>query len=358
MTAMKTLLLKCALSVSSLCLLFAGGELALRISGAPPITATVLSTFFHHDPVTGWSGVADANCRFATTDFDVQISHDAAGLRRCGLDWPIDQDAVFDGRVVWVLGDSYTWGWGVEDGQTFVARLNQAREPDEAYRNLGVVGFGSVQQYLQLRERFQQGHCPDEVLLVFSANDVRDNVTGNRNPPRPYFEVRGGRALLRNSPAPASPRWQVKSWLKKNSLAYNYLYYVLRRAQTAGSSATTRPRRSSRLDKTEHQRGELALREAYRRIRDLCGDHGVRFTVATEHAAAASRSVRQVCRELDIPLLDLSKPWSEHLATSADPLQFSHDPHYTARGHQLLAHSLRAAFSQPVVASRSPDVRH
>lgn len=66
-----------------------------------------------------------------------------------------------------LLGCSFTYGYGVNDGDTFAALVQQAF-PEEVVRNKGVIGYGTIQSLLQLREMIKQGSL-ETVLLNFSS---------------------------------------------------------------------------------------------------------------------------------------------------------------------------------------------
>jgi len=64
-----------------------------------------------------------------------------------------------------VLGDSFAWGFGVEDEQMFTRIVERESDPPVELVNLGVSGYGTDQQYLlwlELGQRFQ----PDRVLIL------------------------------------------------------------------------------------------------------------------------------------------------------------------------------------------------
>lgn len=50
-------------------------------------------------------------------------------------------DENFDGRRIAFLGDSFTFGWGVEENETFAALLESKLEHTRSY-NFGIRGFG------------------------------------------------------------------------------------------------------------------------------------------------------------------------------------------------------------------------
>lgn len=93
-------------------------------------------------------------------------------------------------RIVF-LGDSFTYGWGVEDvAERFTDRLQarfDARSPEAVeVMNVAKPGWGTgdqVQRLPDILERF----APDEVVLCYVLNDMEDLIprTQGINPTRP-----------------------------------------------------------------------------------------------------------------------------------------------------------------------------
>lgn len=65
------------------------------------------------------------------------------------------------------LGCSFTYGYGVNDDETFISNL-QTSYPNWSFDNYGVIGYGSVQSLLQLKEIIRKGET-NAVLLTFSS---------------------------------------------------------------------------------------------------------------------------------------------------------------------------------------------
>lgn len=351
---------KLSLLTGSVLVVFGGSELALRSIGAKPQTATVLKSFFQQSPASGWCGAPAVSCRLATASFEALVNHDANGLRCCGLPSRIEDDAHFQGTVTWCVGDSLTWGLGVADPATFVTLLNQHAGPTERFRNLGVSAFSSVQEYLLLKEQFDLGRHPDNVILLFCINDLEDNLNDNGGcPPRPYAELVGEKLAIRNYPVRPSASWNVVAWLKTQSLVYNYLHYYGTRAVGAGRnwfearSKTNAPPASNREPEerqcvaealpTVPQVQQRVLEEVYAMTKALCDEHQVRFTVAVEVDGAVGDCVRQVCRRQSIPVLDITKRLHAYQATGGDlaNLHLQSDPHYNEAGHRLIAEAIQ-----------------
>ena len=128
------------------------------------------------------------------------FTHDAQGLR---VD-PAPAGAV-PRYTVLVLGDSFTYGLGVDDDRTFCHLLQEALAPDLPTRvvNAGNPGKGTdyALRFFLLRQATLR---PDLVLFGFFKNDFGDNArdtyfsltpTG-RLEPRPPRDARSRRRLL------------------------------------------------------------------------------------------------------------------------------------------------------------------
>lgn len=104
--------------------------------------------------------------------------HDAIDVRaidaRAGWDpWNKSSEEV---RIV-VLGDSFTFGYGVEENETFPAilqeSLRRALSENLTVINLGVRGYGTQQEY-ELYRYVGVEYNPDIVILALNRNDWED----------------------------------------------------------------------------------------------------------------------------------------------------------------------------------------
>lgn len=76
-----------------------------------------------------------------------------------------------------VLGCSYTFGMGVADQETFVYRLN-AHHPNWAMANSGVIGYGTYQAWLRLKEMAESGQLSANhtVIYCFIGDHLQRNI--------------------------------------------------------------------------------------------------------------------------------------------------------------------------------------
>jgi hypothetical protein len=114
------------------------------------------------------------------------------------------------GRPIVAVGDSFTYGMGVKDNETWPAYLQQQM----GWRtiNAGAKGFGFDQSVLHA-ERLAREVKPSVIVLSFITDDLRRSEF-NRvwNLPKPYFELVDGEPVLRNVPVPHGDRDVLTFW--------------------------------------------------------------------------------------------------------------------------------------------------
>ena len=162
------------------------------MTDAVPEVESPLSGSHQSDAYLGWSGKPNLRLRFRRPEFDALVEHDAEGWRQPKPPRP----AVPTSRIL-VLGDSFTWGWGVSQGQVFTDLLQAALPATVAVYNRSVPGFGTAQEYLLL-QRELAARVYDAVVLMFYMNDLSDNISSQA---RSSALLRAGR----RRPASAQP---------------------------------------------------------------------------------------------------------------------------------------------------------
>jgi hypothetical protein len=77
-------------------------------------------------------------------------------------------------KQMWILGDSITYGWSVNDEEAYPWLLQQSF-PDYEVVNFGVSGYGTLHSLIQLREALKNERPPGVVVLAYAAwHDVRN----------------------------------------------------------------------------------------------------------------------------------------------------------------------------------------
>ena len=191
----------------------------------------------------------------------VTIEHD--GLRRTG-----EQVA---GAPILAVGDSFTFGDEVHDGQTWPAQLQLLT--GRRVLNGGVSGYGFDQIVLRA-EQLAAAYKPAAIVVAFIADDIRRTEMRRLwSADKPYFVPKGDALALEGVPVPsrADPRATLSMW--QWTLGYSYLFdFVLRRldllhdwfgdhvrAQTPGTGERIACRLTARLATLQRTSGARVL---------------------------------------------------------------------------------------------------
>jgi lysophospholipase L1-like esterase len=142
------------------------------------------------------------------------------GLRRSGF-------AVSEAPIL-AVGDSFTFGDEVSDGETWPAALEHFT--GKQVLNGGVSGYGFDQTVLRAEELASKDK-PAAIVVSFIADDVRRTEMRRLwSADKPYFDLAGDKLELRNVPVPerTEPARTLTFWQK--TLGYSYLFdFILRR---------------------------------------------------------------------------------------------------------------------------------
>lgn len=178
-------------------------ELALRLVYPLPWRGFVYTPpqqqLFQYDQELGWVGRPGTSAQFASTDFSVIVSNDLYGFRNTA---PVFSPHK---KNILICGDSFGWGWGVEQDEV-VSAIMAKRRPDLNVYNLSVPGYGTGQEYLLLKRflKDRPDYRPDGIVLLLVDNDFLDVVSKKRyGYPKPVFILRAdGSLAVSNVPVP------------------------------------------------------------------------------------------------------------------------------------------------------------
>jgi hypothetical protein len=290
----------------------AGGWIALRLAGQDPralawralvaLHVTRVVGLHQPDPVIGYVHVPTAEFHHQTALFDVTYHMDARGAR-------LTPGSDHAGPIVQMLGDSWTFGHGVTDDETYAAVLQRTAWPDASVRNRGVMGYGTVHSLLQLERALDSEDPPALVTygwLWFHAPRSarrRSTLAATSLHQVPWFELVGGELLYKG---------------------------------LAGMDQAIPD------DPEPISEAEWALtRAAIRKMRDVAAAKGARFTVLLLPSTSADQAQRDGAAKLapmlradGVDFLDIAH---DPEFPNADDLYYPVDGHPRAEWHRRLA---------------------
>ncbi len=269
----------------------------------------------------GYANRPDASVRFRNKEFDTQVTINARGLR--DRDYPYEPSGRF--RIV-VLGDSFAFGWGVNQEDCVTEVLEQRYLQDTDVLNLSVSGYGTLQELRLFQEEGVKYH-PDLVLVFWFSNDLDERI------PEVYFH--NGRMSevdwLRT-------RWskRLRLWLMRHSYAFTLL-------------RETRNELNRRWFKREASIAEAAvtdeadwrlMREWLIALHDSAQANGATLAIVgipDKGQLIVNEPLTSLLRELQVAYYDLWEAFASLPDADRRRVYFRVDDHWTAYGHQVVA---------------------
>lgn len=147
-----------------------------------------------YDAQLGWKLKPYWSGKHHHYDYDVEYNINRDGFR--GTDNHVKAGGIS------VVGDSFSFGLGVHDDETFTALLNKKNQ-NKIY-NYSVPGYSTDQQLL-LINRHRNEISQHVLLVVYLGNDIFDNMRSyplQADHGKPFFKLTGDMLSLENTPVP------------------------------------------------------------------------------------------------------------------------------------------------------------
>jgi hypothetical protein len=213
---------------------------------------------------------------FATT-----IDGDVYRINEHGMrGGPVTIDKPAGTRRIIVLGDSYAFGFGVDEAETISAQLEAAlrdRHAELQVLNMGVPGYQTGQEERVLR-RDGMRFCPDLVVLVYYAND---NVRAAF-----HHDPRLRLTYVDELPLPLGAKRFLARSILYSKIAKGYTAAIADRLESTGASALQHnwPTTIARLE----------------RIQQLCAKHGATLVLVAIPALSTSKEFIDASGEFNV----------------------------------------------------------
>ena len=235
---------------------------------------------------------------------------------------------------VLTLGDSFAFGHGVADHETFSALVQERSRGRLAVVNAAVPGYGVFQE-LSLLKRIVDDVVPRFVVVTVVEGDILR---------QPFATATQKVSFLRQS------RWRQR--LRRTSRLATVVARSLQRVSLASTgravvNARVSPGTDAAPDSTVFQACWRDDRSRLVMMRDLAASKGaalilVAWPQRTNDTAFFLTEMRRLAADARIPLVDLSEPLSRH---SDDALRIAGDGHPTALAHAVVAEEVLRALT-------------
>lgn len=266
------------------------------------------ASLYRYDEILGWFPKPNLEETLLWGN-EISIRSNSRGYRDA------EHEFTREKKRLLVLGDSFVWGFNVEEEDRFTELLADSLEHWEVY-NLGVSGYGTGQEYMLLQKEIDY-YQPDLVLLVYtSSNDRLDTIRNKRYSYyyKSFFEVADDSSLvLSGIPIPKGEKYFLN---EHPALASSYLL----RLGIRSYYNVVHPLRESEKDPTS-----LLLKA----MAELSKSKNSNFIIGLQ---AKSSQVIETAYYNEIPVLDFENPHFFKFAGG----------HWNPEGHKFVADKISA----------------
>jgi lysophospholipase L1-like esterase len=320
---------------------------------------------FH--PVRGWANSPGIRVVGASEEYVTTLTHNSLGLRGGELSARKPDGAA---RVL-VVGDSMTYGLGVEDGETYPAVLDHLA-PDLEVVNLGVQGYSGAQELLLLRELAPR-LAPNLVVIAFFWNDLTESFAPDyvtvtledgelhwiqpepATADHPAFADRNRRARRRTE---RYEGFWSNTWTNRFVSDRVKLLRARLRDMTTGRRDSFRELSAGELEPAWQLTYEI-IREMAREARRAGAlpvllilpdqtqvEPDVHVLGVPAYLPKVQERMTAFARAERLPVVDLLPAFVETRQRTGEPLYHRYDRHWNAAGHALAARVLHAELAR------------
>ena len=329
-------------------------EVVLRWSASPSDSGGRLDDgLFGYDARMGWTVSRDWRGGHVHSDYDVKYATNGFGHRGA----PVATAKQPGEKRYAYLGDSFTFGMGVNDEETFTEVL--ASRGKARHLNFGVPGYSTDQEVLYAEDKVTRFEPDVVVLVVYLGNDLIDNLAPyplQVDFAKPYFELENGSLTLRNTPV---PRQSKPAALRNRSFSSVVLQGAVTKQSLLGRSEILRrlgyrDRADDITDRLAASVGpSLELFDALiQRLQKDVQAEKARLVVALlpgrsfvhdpngysgQYQDYIRRFIIERLETRGISMLDLGSKLRARFDKGETDLYFPYDGHLTVNGHRVVA---------------------
>lgn len=276
-----------------------------------------------------------------------QVTVLAEGFRSNGRVAPI---AKPDLAPLLAVGDSFTWGDGVADDETWPAILETLL--GRRVINGGVFGYGIDQAYLRA-QRLLQATRPETLIFSFISDDIhRASLAVRNGAGKPYFAIEGGRLMLRNVPVPQMSRDKEPSTPVQDFLGHSIIAHTLLMNHRFNSWYLLGI--LSTVEVQAHDEGGRVACMIFADLARLAAVEDVSVFVLIQYSRWETDETREAARQAavcaaqpGITVVDLTPELSRLREDEPRTFESYYSGHMSARGNAFVASRLRDVLLAP-----------
>jgi len=380
-SASRKILLRLSLAISAILTALIVLEVFLRVTDIPIARhSDHMFTLLEHDSRLGWKMKANIHAKVDFFDVEnIPVRSNSIGYWDTEF---IKAKHPTKFRVA-LLGDSFTWGYGVRENERFGNILQEINGGIEVL-NFGIPAYGTDQALITWRQ-LASSYNPDAVILTVYNNDYIDNLSSVRwGRPKPYFIIsESGSLLLMGTPvdtksfydtgilheialpyralfpSPITRRSRILDWLVKNSDVVRLTFTLVLKLQGAFSKMEKEePSLPSSLQVEQIRIMSGLVQQLATEVKDegakllvvLAGEHNTNYEYLKSHLLQNS-----------IMSLDATSPvLSMQLGKEKEDLYSPYHFHWKPESHRVVAdliyRQIASLRNEPRGISTSPNL--
>lgn len=272
-----------------------------------------------------------------------------------------------------VLGDSFTWGVGLDVEETIPKLLERRLSESSEIGNFEVInaaipGYNTIEEFLLLREKGLK-YKPDIVLLIYNLNDIEylmhlsEKTYGDKEP-TPVVEIDSGEDITKYSKNSGFRGLVLK--IERHSVFVRFLVprvgSLLRRMNLIQSTEFSWVQKIYQGFTNENP-GWLESKRGLTKIAEACRVNDCDFLIAVYPLLVeldnykgynVHRTILEFCRTAGIKAVDLL-PIFENTKAQSHWINFM-DSHPNANAHKMIAETLLPVIRNQIKSHRVDTV--
>ncbi|MCZ6594938.1 MAG: SGNH/GDSL hydrolase family protein, partial [Bacteroidetes bacterium] len=281
-----------------------------------------------------------------SSEYHVELSTNSYGLR--DREYPLNKDS--DTFRILILGDSYTFGWGVKIERIFPKLVEQDlnleyTKPRVGVINCGVYGYGTQHQYKFMR-KYGYRLKPDLVIIAMDfLHDIRKN-----NADYYYFDadkiVRGSTSCFAQRSRAITQYIPFSSFLRGHSHLFRYVGENIQKLYNHANSHK-KPNANKEIDKKKYDLDNTI--NLFRRLHNELAQKGIEFAIVILPEFNTLIKVEPFDKKLlfsfeeflsnePIPYLSMQEIFERRSNRAELTFEYSH--HFNSSGHRFIAQQI------------------
>ncbi len=308
-----------------------------------------------HHRVLGWYAQKTKAALLESVNFPQIIVHTNAAGFRGTREYAIEKPK---GTIrIAVLGDSFVFGFGVQDSESFPALLESQNKTREVL-NLGVPGYGIDQIYLSYREIARQYHLDIVLIGIFPEDFWRCTRSfADSGHVRPYFSLSSkGEPVPHNVPVP--PPFSINTNQFPPLLEQNPLQKILEKSvlyRLAKKPALKLAKNMRLIDPNNSEEWLVGRAILSKLIEEVRADKAVPVLVLmppqdwakSTRKTTLERSILRFAGREKVALINLKPAFTDAVAKDGrETYYIKNDWHWTPQGHALAAKTITEYFNR------------